>query len=145
MPAVMLEPPLQIQILFRPSAASIEYQAGRLQKLPLLQIVLNQLLPIPGERERNPRVTISGKIYEIKRIVDTIKIDRLRATRCVAGESQPFLADQGIDQAGFSYVTSPQKSDFRQPVRGEILRLGRACYEFGFQINLEPLPTVAAL
>src|SRR5579864_5721464 len=140
----MLKPPLQVQIFFRPSAAGIEYQTGRLQILPFLQIVLNQLFPFPSDRRRNPRVTISGKIDEIKSVVDTIKIDRLRSTRCVAGESQPSLASQGIDQAGFSYVTSPQKSDFRQPVRGKRIRLGRACYKFGFQINLEPLPTVAA-
>ncbi len=55
---------------------------------------------------RHPGVSISGKIDEIERPVDPIKIDRLCATRGVAGKCQPFLPGESVDQAGFPYVTS---------------------------------------
>ena len=56
---------------------------------------------------RDPGVSISRKIDEVELPVDPVKIDRLRATRCVAGERQPFLPGQGINQAGLPDVASP--------------------------------------
>src|SRR5437660_8932017 len=66
-------------------------------------------------------------------VVDPVKIDRLCATRSVAGESQPMLPGKGVDQAGLPYVTSPQKCDFRRPGRWERGRVGGAGYEFRLQ------------
>src|SRR5207237_1185706 len=65
--------------------------------------------------------------------VDTVKVDRLRATRGAAGESQPFLTDEGVDQAGLSYITSTKKRDLPQAVPGKHGRLVGAHYKFRFQ------------
>src|SRR5690242_9757568 len=103
---MMLEPPLQIEILVHPSAAGIQYQAGKLQRFPLLQVLVDQLLPLQLVTRRHPGVSVPRKIDEVEGSVDTVKIDRLRATRGAAGESQPFLAYQGVDQARLPYITS---------------------------------------
>src|SRR4051812_14928149 len=104
----MLQPPLQIEILLHPAATGIENQAGKLQGLPILQILIDQNLPLVREPLRNPGITISGKIDEVHRFVNnSIKVNRLCSTRCVTRESQLFLAGEGVDQAGLSYVASP--------------------------------------
>jgi len=54
--------------------------------------------------------------------IDPIKVDGLRATGCVACKRQLPLPDEGIDEAGFTNVTPPQKRYLRESVRGELLR-----------------------
>ena len=129
----MLEPPLQLQILLHPSAAGIQDQAGKLQGFPLLQILVDQLLPFLLVARRHPGVSVTREIDEVERAVDPVEIDRLRATRRVAGKRQPFLPGQGVNQAGLPDVTSPQKCDLRQPVAGEQRRPAGTDYKFGFQ------------
>jgi hypothetical protein len=85
--------------------------------------MLNQILPFRNHRQRNPGVTISRQIDEVKRSVNTIKIDRLRPTWRIARERQPFLLCQGVQQTGLTYVTSSQKRYFGQPVLREKIRL----------------------
>src|ERR1035438_6535525 len=131
--ATLLEPPLQVQIVVHPSAASVQDQAGKSQGFRILQVLLDQFLPFELVPYGHTGVSVSGQIDEVVGAVDAIKIDRLRSTRGVTGESQPFPPHQRVDQAGFPYVTSPQKSDFRQPVGGEHLRLARAHYKFRMQ------------
>ncbi len=52
--AVILKPALEIQVLVHPSAAGIQYQAGKLQGFPFLQIFARSVLSIPplGPEER---------------------------------------------------------------------------------------------
>ena len=69
--------------------------------------MFNELRPLGFGAEGHPGVSVSRKIDEIKRVLDAIKIDRLRAAWRIAGKSQPFLAGKGVDEAGFPYVTSP--------------------------------------
>jgi len=104
---MMFQPPLQIEILLHPSAAGIQNQAGKLQGLPILQILFDQNLPLLRKLRGNPGIPISRKIDEIHSSIDPIKINRLCSTRCVTRESQLSLAGKGVDQAGLSYVTSP--------------------------------------
>src|ERR1700675_4605349 len=104
---MVLEPPFQVQILVHPSTAGIQYQAGKLQGLPILQILIDQNLPLRRKVRRNPGISISWQIDEIERSIDTIKIDRLCPARRVAGKSQALLTNQRINQAGFPNVTSP--------------------------------------
>ena len=58
-PAVMLEPPLQIEIFLHPSAAGIQNQAGKHQGLPIVQILLDQNLPLLGEPLGDPGISIA--------------------------------------------------------------------------------------
>src|SRR5947207_12833217 len=104
--AVMFEPPLQVEILFHPSAAGIDDQAGKLQALPLLQILVNQNFPLLRESGRHPRITIPGEIDEIERILDTVKVNSLRSTRRGTCESQPLRAGQGGKQAGLTKLAA---------------------------------------
>src|SRR4051794_31498442 len=113
---MMLEPPLQVQILVHPSAAGIQYPAGQLQGIPLLQILIDQLLPLQLMPWRHAGISIPRKIDEVKRPINPVEVDRLRATRGATGEGQPFLADQGVDQTGLPYITSTKKRDLPQPV-----------------------------
>ena len=104
---MVFEPLLQAEVFFHPSAAGVQYQAGELQGFPLLQIMIDQLLPLVLVAGRNPGISIPRQIDKVAGSVDPIKIYRLCATRRAAGECQPFLPDEGIDQAGLPYVTSP--------------------------------------
>jgi hypothetical protein len=66
-------------------------------------------------------------------MIDPVKIDGLCSTRRAADKCQPFVPDQSIQQAGLSYVTSPQKRNLRQLVGGKHLRPAGTHYEFRFQ------------
>src|SRR4051794_28594768 len=99
----MLEPPLEIEIFLHPAAAGVQNQAGELQAIPFLQVLLNEDLPLARKLHGHPGITIPGKIDEVHLLVDPIKIDSLCATRCVTRESQLFLAGEGVDEAGLSY------------------------------------------
>jgi hypothetical protein len=56
---------------------------------------------------RDAGITISRKIDEVKGVIDTIKINGLCPTRCVAGESQALPPGESVEQAGLPYVASP--------------------------------------
>ena len=58
-PAVMLEPPLEIEIFLHPSAAGIQNQAGKHQSLSIVQILLDQNLPLAGEPLGDPGISIA--------------------------------------------------------------------------------------
>jgi len=64
---------------------------------------------------------------------DPIKVDGLRATRRVAGESQFPLPGESIDQTGLTNITPPQKRYLRESVGGELLRPNGTGYEFRYQ------------
>jgi len=104
--APILEPPLQVQILVHPSAASVQNQAGKSQGFRIFQVLSNEFLPFELVPQGHAGISISGQIDEVEGSVDAIKIDRLRSTRGIAGESQPFAPRQGVEQAGFPNVTS---------------------------------------
>jgi len=106
-PAVKLQPLLELQIPFHPAPAGIQDQEGKIQRLPVQQVALDQVSPLAGHLLGNPGVTVPGEIDEIERSVDSVKIERLRAARSATGESQPFAPYQGVNQAGLPYVTSP--------------------------------------
>src|SRR5262249_49269865 len=89
--------------------------------------------PFQHDCRGNPGIPIPREVDEKVMAIDLIKIDRLCSTRSVAGESQPTLPGKGVDQAGLPYVTSPQKSYFRQPGGWERGRSGGADYEFRCQ------------
>lgn len=65
--------------------------------------------------------------------IDSVEIDRLRATGCIAGERQPALSCQRVDQAGFSDVASSKERDFGQSAFGELLGTTGAVNEFRYQ------------
>ncbi len=100
------QPLLQIQILLHPTAAGVEYQDAKVQNLSFQQITFNELFPLERSVLGNPSVSVPWKIDEIMRTVDSIEVDRLRATGSVTGKSQPFCAREGIDQAGLANVTA---------------------------------------
>ena len=106
-PIVKLEPFPELQITIHPTPAGVQNQKGKIQSLSRQQVAFDQLPPLPGQVLGHPRITIPGEIHEIKRSIDSVKIERLRATRSATGESQPFTPHQGVNQAGLSYVTSP--------------------------------------
>ena len=103
----MLQPPFQIEIFLHPSAAGVQHQAGKLQGLPIVQILFDQFFPFHHKLLRHLGISISRKIDEIECAVDTIKINRLRSTRGITCERQPFLPGESVNQTGLSYVTSP--------------------------------------
>ena len=79
--------------------------------------MLNQRLSFPGLERGYAGVTIPRKIDEIKRgadsrkIMNPIKINRLRTPRRAAGKRQPVVSSQRVNQAGLTNVTSPQKGN----------------------------------
>ena len=82
--------------------------------------MFNESCPFVLRRAGHTRISISGQIDEVELVVYAVKIDRLRTTGSVTGERQLSLPYQRIDQAGFADIASPQKSDLRQPVGGEL-------------------------
>ena len=70
----------------------------------------------------------------MKPVIYAIEVDRLRATGCIAGKCQLALPDQIVNQAGFSNVTSPEKSDLRKTIAGKIGGTICASFEFRFQV-----------
>ena len=131
--AMIFKPALQIPVLVHPSSARIQYQAGKLQSFPFLQIFTDQYLPLRHVGRRNPGIAVTRQIDEIARFIHQVEIDGLRASRGTAGKCQLFLPRQSIDQAGFPNVASPQKSNFRQPAAGKCFRPAGTYYKFGSQ------------
>ena len=70
----------------------------------------------------------------MKPVIYAIEVDRLRATGCIAGKCQLALPHQIVNQAGFSNVTSPEKSDLRKTIAGKIGGTICASFEFRFQV-----------
>jgi hypothetical protein len=103
----MLEPPLEIEIFLHPAAAGIQNQAGKHQGLSIVQILFDQNLPLVGEPLGDPGVSIARQIDEVATLVDAVKINGLRSTRCITRERQLFVAGKGVNQAGLANVTSP--------------------------------------
>ena len=80
------------------------------------------------------RVSVTGQIDEVKPVVYSIKIQRLRTAGRTACERQPALSNERINKAGFTDVASSQKRHLRQPVGRELSRITYAFDEFCFQV-----------
>ena len=95
--------------------------------------MFNEFCPFVFGREGHSCVSITGQIDEIEITFYSIKIDRLRAARCITGKRQPALSCKRIDQTGFSDIASPQEGYLGQPVGGELLGCTGTLSEFRFQ------------
>jgi hypothetical protein len=95
--------------------------------------MFNEFRPIVFGREGHSRISITRQIDEIEITFYSIKVDRLRAARCVTGKRQPALSRKRIDQTGFSDIASPQEGYLGQPVGGELLGRTSTLDEFRFQ------------
>src|SRR5215469_9584183 len=96
--------------------------------------MFNELRPLGFGAEGHPGVSVSGEIDEVTIAVNTIEINRLGPTGCVACERQPTLSCQCIYEAGLADVAPTQESYLGQPVGGELLGTTRTIDEFRFQL-----------
>src|SRR5262245_46164657 len=81
----------------------------------------------------NPCESIAGKIDEVERFVDAVKINSLRTALRTAGNCQPFLPGKGVNQARLSDIASTQECYFGQSVQRETGWTSGTDYKFGFQ------------
>jgi hypothetical protein len=79
----------------------------------------NKLLPVRAQRLRNAREAISGQIDQASR-ANVVEVDRLRATRSLAGEREALAADNRVDRAGLADVRAAGEGDFRRPGRRQL-------------------------
>ncbi len=96
--------------------------------------MFNELRPFGLGRQWHFLVTVPWEIDEIQFAVDSIEVDRLRATGRVTGECQSSSSRKCINKTGFANVAASQESYLGQPVGGELLgptgTLNEFCYQF---------------
>ena len=68
--------------------------------------MFNELCPFVLRGHGYSCVSVPGQIDEVEVAVYSIEVDRLRTTRCIAGERQPAFSRKRIYQAGFADVAS---------------------------------------
>ncbi len=91
--------------------------------------MFNELCPILHRSAGYASVSISGQVYEVALVFNPIKIESLGPAGSAAGERQSAVPNERVDQAGFADIASPQKSDFRQTIGGELLGTTGASYK----------------
>ena len=100
------KPASQVQVARHPPAPGVQHDNTKIQSLSFEQIAFNELFPLEPSIFGDPSVSVSWKVGEMILAADSVKVYCLRATGLVAGESQPFLPRQGINETGLANVTT---------------------------------------
>jgi len=126
-----LQPLFEFQVLIHPAPTRVENNEAELQRPSIGKVLFDQLLPLELNILRNTRIPVSRQIDEVEFSVDPVKIYQLCATRFCTRKGQPLLARQAIQQTRLAYITSAQKSDFRERLSRKLLRPRCANHKFG--------------
>ena len=84
--------------------------------------MLDELLPAALHFRRHSGITIPRQINEVELVIHSIEIDHLCTARRRTGESQPVLAGEAIEKAGFADIAAAQKRNLREVAGRKLVR-----------------------
>ena len=116
--------PIQhLPVVITKQPTTVDHDNRTNQRFPVLEILLQQTLPMIARRPGNPGIAVARQIHQPLVLRQAEEINQLRSSRAFARAGKITAIHYRIDGAGFSDIGTPGEGDFDPNIGDKLMRL----------------------